>query len=362
MRSQPSRSGPAKVAPRARIAFEPRSETWIEAAVAGSGTGIWEWQPDTDRLVWCGRCAELLALPPVSVTTLEEVGRHLPDGEPARLRSLVRDLERRGIPARRFCLDRPVRDADGGSRTLRLRGEVRVGGGGRSTTVVGTLHDVTRQASDLGRLKAAADELTLLLHEVNHRVKNSLQLVGNLLALQAVSCDEPVVRGILEEACARVVTVARIHERMHAAQPGLLVDMAEHLGELVHELRRSLLGPGHPVRVDFDGRPGFRLSAAKAVSLALLLNELVTNCIKHAFPAGGPGAVRVVLRPEGGGWLLEVADDGAGLPAGFDPLRAAGLGLRLVNALAEQTEGTLSFDGRRGLRVRLTLPDAVRPV
>lgn len=361
MHSQPSRSGSVKADAGPQPVSRRPPGAWVGAAIIGSGTGVWEWRPGSDRLVWCGRCAELFGLRPVSLIAfdhapLDRVAGCLPPRDMDRARGLVRSLERRRIDARRFCLDRPILDGEGKRRTIRLRGEVRTGSGGRPTVVSGTLHDVTRKATDLDRLRAATGELELLLREVNHRVRNSLQLVGNLLAMQALSCPDPGARTVLEDAYGRIVTVSGIHDRLHRMPPGGPVDVAEHLGALVADLRDSLLGPEHPVRLEFEGEGGFHLSAAGALPLALALNELVTNSLKHAFPAGGPGRVCVRLRRGIGAWELEVADNGKGLTAGADPVGRSGLGLRLVRSLAEQIGARLEYEGRNGLRVRLTVP------
>jgi two-component sensor histidine kinase len=178
----------------------------------------------------------------------------------------------------------------------------------------------------------------VLLREVSHRVKNSLALVASMLTLQARATHHPDVRQSIKDAATRVGTIASVHDQLWQQQDVQTVELSEFLGRLCASLQEG--GPGHQVR--FLATTA-RVSADQAIPLALIVNELVTNAFKHAYPREFRGEVRVVLSNDGqDGFLkLEVADDGVGLPEHFDPAANSGgsLGMRMILSLAAQLGG-----------------------
>jgi two-component sensor histidine kinase len=178
----------------------------------------------------------------------------------------------------------------------------------------------------------------VLLREVSHRVKNSLALVASMLTLQARASHHPEVRQSIRDAATRVGTIARVHDQLWQQQDVQTVELSEFLGRLCASLQAG--GPGHQVR--FTATTA-RVSADQAIPLALIVNELVTNAFKHAYPRQLGGAVRVILgNDEQDGILrLDVADDGVGLPEDFDPAATSGdsLGMRMILSLAAQLGG-----------------------
>lgn len=200
-------------------------------------------------------------------------------------------------------------------------------------------------ASLEGRVRDRTDTLERLLKEVTHRVKNSLQLTSSMLRLQQRHAADPTVATQLAEAQARVLTIARLHEHLYQAGNFEQVELRRYLGTICTDLAAAL--PGHGcafactlhrslVRVDL------------AVPLALIVTELVTNAMKHAF-VGPLGTVAVTLEDAGDGrGRLVVADDGVGLPPDFSPERAAGLGMQIIRGLVGQVHGTLRAQGGSG--------------
>lgn len=197
----------------------------------------------------------------------------------------------------------------------------------------------------------------VLLQELNHRVKNSLQMVSSMLGLQARQLADPEVRRQLAEAGRRVGAIALVHERLYRADFTGRVEVGQYLGALCADLGRSLAGA--------DGSHVLAVTAAQAdlpieqaVPLGLIVNELVGNAFKHAYSAPSAAAVEVTLQPcTGGGLRLEVVDGGSGLPPDFDPQQGGGLGMKLVLALASQLGGRLTFErGAPGTRFVVELP------
>ncbi len=193
---------------------------------------------------------------------------------------------------------------------------------------------VERQEID-ERLKAALAHQEVLTHEISHRVKNSLSIVASLLSMQARMAADPQLRRGLEDAHRRVQTIAQVHDRLWRADEVHTIDLAAFMGELCEHLQ-SAARPGQVLACEFAS---VTVATDQAVPLGLLVNELVTNAYKYAYP-DGTGEVRVSVRlADGGDLRLEVADGGIGLPPDLDATRSASLGMKLVGSLARQLGG-----------------------
>lgn len=202
------------------------------------------------------------------------------------------------------------------------------------------IRDDTQRHADEVALKDLVRTKDMLLHEVNHRVKNSLQLVTSLLSLQAMRSDEPAVRAGLEDAGQRISVIARIHERLYAASEHDSVNIGELLCDLAADNVAAHSPEGH-IRLDAECED-IVLALDQAVPLALCTTELVTNAMKYAFEGRGAGTIRLSARLLPDNHVeIGVSDDGRGLPEGFDPQRSSGLGMRIVTALASQLRATL---------------------
>ncbi len=179
----------------------------------------------------------------------------------------------------------------------------------------------------------------VLLQEVHHRVKNNLQTISSLLSLQAESLPE-AAQNALEDSQRRVRAMALVHEQLYSQEDPGDLDFAEYAASLTTDLF-YVCKVASNVRLRLDVKSSI-LGADQAIPCGLILNELVTNSLKYAFPDSRAGEVLVEVRslPDGQ-VLLRVADNGIGLPAGFDWQHASTLGLRIVNLLTHQLKGTL---------------------
>lgn len=290
-----------------------------------------------------------------------------PDGAAARpdgrvrtldgLRALAREVLRSGRTASLSGLE----GEDGGrwdASAVLLNGA-----GGAPGAVLMTVQDVTetvRAREEAERRAALAEEeqrtLGLLMRDVNHRVKNSLQLVSSLLTLQALSVSDPRTRHQFQESCGRVGTIAQIYQRLHASRRFEALDFGAYLRDLGQEttrlLQRSIVGRAVLVTAE-----PLDLPTDTAIPLALIVNELINNALAHAYAAGEPGDVEVRFAPSGDTWRLTVADHGRGLPAGFDATRVETLGIKVVRALVAQIRGRLTVGNNRpGALIDVELP------
>src|ERR1700677_2800470 len=189
------------------------------------------------------------------------------------------------------------------------------------------------------KLKAALDRHQILLKEVNHRVKNSLQVVSSMLQLQARSVGDPDLSERLNEASTRVNAVGRAYERLAYNPDHENIDLVEYLRQIVDDLQPTVA----PCKIELDAPEQIQFAADRAILVGLVLNELVSNAGKYAYPDCPGGSIWVrLVQPERNSVLVSVRDEGVGLPLGFDPTASKGLGTRLVNALSKQLGAELT--------------------
>jgi len=247
------------------------------------------------------------------------------------------------------------------------RAALRLARGGLDTRVnlprqdeFGTLAQAfNTMASELQRTTISIEEKELLLREVHHRVKNNMQVVSSLLAMQAGECDDPATAANLAESQGRIRSMALIHEQLYRSDDLARIDVASYLELLTQQLARS---QGQDVSVSVQLRvDDVAVDFDQAMSCGLIINELVTNAFQHAFPAGGAGTIRITLGPGPDGLCrLRVTDDGRGCPAGeLQGGGAAGpatLGASLVTMLVSQLDGEMSMGSEGGTDVTIDFP------
>lgn len=189
-------------------------------------------------------------------------------------------------------------------------------------------------------LKTALERQKFLVTEMNHRVKNSLTIVASLLQMQARDGQSPELSHHFDEASRRVMAIARAHERLYRNDYVESMDLGKYVEEVCQDLAESV---AHCV-IHVDAQHGIVVPVDSAVSVALIVVELVTNCAKYGYPDGAAGKIHVSIRREGeAGILISVRDEGSGLPPEFDPGKSRGLGMRIVNAFASQLNTKLTF-------------------
>ena len=219
-----------------------------------------------------------------------------------------------------------------------------------------TIVDVSARKRAEAALAAALDQQKLLLRELSHRVANGFQLMSAMLLLQRRTVKEQAAAEALAAAAERVHAMALIHRRLYLDQGGGTQNVTTYLSGLCADLRRAFARSG--VSLECEGACDAVIPTDKLVPLGLIATELVINALKHAHGPGQTG--RIVLRWEevAQGYRLTVADDGAGLPDGFDPQRTPGLGMLVIRAQVEQLRGTLVIDRTPpGVRFVATFPD-----
>jgi two-component sensor histidine kinase len=212
--------------------------------------------------------------------------------------------------------------------------------------------DITSGNAARERLEASLSEKEALLKEVHHRVKNNLQLISSLLNLQASRITDPVTSALFADSRNRVRSMALVHENLYRAGNFAEIEMQAHVLSLCTHLRRAYGRAGVEITAASDD---VTLDMDRAVSCGLIINELVSNAFKHAFPGDRSGSIEVRFnRSDDGTCILIVGDNGVGMPEQFDFIETRSLGLQLVRDLVEQLHGNFSIDRNGGTICTLT--------
>jgi two-component sensor histidine kinase len=226
-----------------------------------------------------------------------------------------------------------------------------------------SMQDITarKRAEDALReneevLRASLAEKEVLLKEIHHRVKNNMQVISSLISLHASELQDDSMSGILKELTYRVRSMAMVHEKLYQSADLARVEFSEYMQTLLSYLVRAH-GSDARVRLARDLQP-VSLSINEAVPCGLIVNELFSNALKHAFIGRGEGNLTVSLsRGDEGRVSIRVRDDGVGLPEGFDWRNARSLGLRLVHMLAGQLHAQVDVSSGGGTEFTVTLKE-----
>jgi PAS domain S-box-containing protein len=217
------------------------------------------------------------------------------------------------------------------------------------TLVSAAIRDISERKLVEDKLRSSLREKEVLLKEIHHRVKNNLQIVSSMLNLQMGQLKDPEARDLFQESQSRVRSIALFHEKLYQSKDLARVDIAEYLKGLSTGLLATY--GIHPDQVVLSARvDDIPMGVDSAISCGLIVNELLSNALKHAFPEGRKGEVRIGLHAEGPRLVLEVRDNGIGFPPALDFRSQNTLGLRLVCILTEQLRGTIELDRREGTR------------
>jgi PAS domain S-box-containing protein len=207
--------------------------------------------------------------------------------------------------------------------------------------------EITERKLAEKRLRASLHEKDVLLKEVHHRVKNNLQVVTSMLNLQSMKTTDPAVLEMFKESQDRVRSMALIHEKLYKSDDLSRISFNEYVRNLTAYLAQSYGVNPETVRLDIDSGD-ILLSIDRAIPCGLIVNELVSNALKYAFPGDRAGNITVSMHREGGEYTLTVGDDGVGLPSHVDYRNTASLGLQLVNLLVTQLDGDLTMNAENG--------------
>ena len=230
------------------------------------------------------------------------------------------------------------------------------------------VRDITARKQSETQINASLREKEVLLKETHHRVKNNLQVISSMLNMQSKRIRDRDARAAVEESQQRVRSMALIHEKLYQSDNLARIDLADYIQDLAQSLFDSYRTSAGGVDINIQAERIY-LGIDIAVPCGLILNELISNALKHGFPpfldrsstwgrhTNGKGEIRIGLHRNGGShMILEVGDNGVGLPAEFDWTQTSSLGLQLVSVLVDQLDGNVLLDRDAGTQFTITFP------
>ncbi len=307
------------------------------------------WRADRRILDWNRRAEELFGWSKEEVLGLDFFDVMVPSSQRANVEAFVRDI----LQTRRGSVNvNQNATKDGRVILCEWYNAILHDRSGQVEAVVSMGLDVTERQAAADRLRASLEEKEALLREVHHRVKNNLQIVSTLLSLQGAQTSDTGERALLKESQSRVRSMSLVHEKLYQAPNLARVDFGAYLSDLAAQLFR-VYGMDRGRVTPVIAVAGAELPMDTAINLGLIVNELMTNSLKYAFPNDRKGEVRISMS-RNGRWSLVVEDDGVGLPEGLDYRATGTLGLMLVMTLVAQMRGEIRLASAPGTRYTIT--------
>ena len=209
--------------------------------------------------------------------------------------------------------------------------------------ITSIIRDITKRKKTENKLQKSLNEKEMLLKEIHHRVKNNLMIISSLLNLQSRYIKDEDSKNIFKESQNRAKSMALIHERLYRSTDLKRIDFGDYIRTLVNDLYHTYVFDPTLIQLNVDV-DDVMLDINTSIPLGLIVNELVTNSLKHAFPKGRSGEINIKFHSQNDKYILEVKDNGIGFPEEIDYTNTESLGLRLVTSLTEQIEGKIEFN------------------
>jgi PAS domain S-box-containing protein len=222
--------------------------------------------------------------------------------------------------------------------------------------IITVLHDITERKNAEERIKASLKEKEVLLKEIHHRVKNNLQVISSLLNLQAGYIKDRRALEMFKESQNRIRSMALIHEKLYQSKDLARIDFTEYIRNLMTYLFRLYEADTDSIRLKIDTN-GVLLAIDTAIPCGLIVNELVSNSLKYAFPQKRKGEISISLHSDGSRFTLTVSDSGIGFPDDLDFRNTESLGLQLVTGLTAQLDGTVELLNSNGTIFKIAFPE-----
>ena len=205
------------------------------------------------------------------------------------------------------------------------------------------------------RIKASLLEKEVLLKEIIHRVKNNLQIISSLLQLQSRETQDEKALRSFQVSRERILAIALVHEKLYQSEDLAKIDFVGYIKSLADDLRSSYGLGSQNVTLKIEVRD-ILLGVDTAIPCGVIINELVVNSLKHAFPEGQPGEIAIRFREEDRQYTIIFKDDGVAFPKDLDVSRPSSLGLTIVKALTDQLGGAMDMDHQDGCEIKITFP------
>jgi PAS domain S-box-containing protein len=337
-----------------------RANKRLDLAQSAAGAGVWDWDIASGRIEWSPELFHLFGLDPEKEPAGFETWRGVlhPDDLQAASERIEKAVREGSILDSEYR----VRLRDGTIRWINARGRTICDPGGQPLSMLGICIDITKRKRAETALQESLAEKEVLLREVHHRVKNNMASIVGLLDLQTEWITDELALASLKDLADRIQSMALVHERLYRSENLARIDFQGYLDDLVAHLLTSYGVQSH-IRCRVEAT-GAEVKLDTAIPIGLVVNELVTNAMKHAFPMGKqrPGTegcnILITVQKDEDTTTLTVADNGVGLPPDLDWRSCPSLGLRLVRMLGEhQLGGQIQLDQAEGTRFILRFND-----
>jgi len=219
--------------------------------------------------------------------------------------------------------------------------------------VIAIARDITERKKAEQKIKESLKEKEILLAEIHHRVKNNLAVITGLLELQVQNTDNDEAKTVLRDSQLRINSMALIHEKLYESDNLSLIQFGKYIGELIDVIADSHITKEKPIEIDIESDP-IEFTITQAIPCGLLMNEIVTNALKHAFEGRNSGKISISLKKEGDVIQLVISDNGIGLPDNFEEMKVKSLGMTLIYTLASQLNADMNIESGEGTVYRLT--------
>lgn len=225
---------------------------------------------------------------------------------------------------------------------------------GKVVGIVGIGHNITKRKQTEEQIRKSLREKEVLLREIHHRVKNNMQVISSLLNLQSRYIKDKQMLEMLKDNQNRIKAMSLIHEKLYQSRDLTSIDFKKYIKTLTGDLFRSYRVRSGRINLKIDVEDVL-LGVEPAIPCGLIINELITNALKHAFPEGREGEIKVMIRSIGKDKTeLAVSDDGIGMPKDLDLTSPTTLGLQLITMLAEdQLHGKIKLDRSQGTKIQI---------
>ncbi len=339
---------------RAEEALRESEDRW-QFALEGAGDGIWDWNAETNRVYFSRQWKTMLGYGDNDIgDTLDEWESRLhPDDHDRVLAEINKHFDGK-TPV--YISEQRIRCRNGEYKWILDRGKViSRTPEGKPLRVIGTHTDISELKRNEEALGKAIAEKEALLRELQHRMKNSLAMITGIINLEMNRLNDTGLRDILDNIKGRIESLSNLYSLLFQSDTVREVELGVYMQSIVELLSGSYASGKRNIQIEQHYDP-LRVTAKNAAAWGLIVNELLTNSFKYAFPQDRTGIIRIKLMKQGDEIILTVADNGKGLPKDFDIGNPPGLGLLLVKTLTQQLKGSLAFERGRANIFSIRVP------
>ena len=324
----------------------------LEHAQKLSKMGVWKWNIEEDKISWSEELFNIYGLNPDTFESTFDAYInlvHKDDREDAK-NNVLSALSNK----QNFSSEERIVRPDGEIRVLTTWGDVITDSEGNAVELLGACIDITKRKQAEEQLRTSLAEKSVLLQEVHHRVKNNLAIISGLFELQSLQTSNNEARRLLRDSQLRVQSIAQIHEKLYQNESLSEISFKEYLEELIETIFKSIKNDETDIELILE-IDDVNLNVNQAIPCGLIINELIVNAYKHAFPGRDSGTITISMSEDEDRTItFMVSDDGIGLDENVNFKRPKSLGLKLINTLCLQLNARLKLSNHVGVAAYVT--------